>query len=198
MLAALIPAAAYADPADSGPSLPTTSTSSWLVLGATTQLQRYDATRGVRAEADLVNLDGWTLGTAAAFARGTVGIYGGSASAELATTDIKAIAYVARAARFERWELRGQLGLGAIRTSASGDMMNLGATTPVSNSGVFPTAEAEVRATVPISPRWAVTGGPLLTYYDQWFAFDSVKSAGGSGTHRLGELVMVLGLSYRL
>jgi hypothetical protein len=118
----------------------------------------------------------------------------------LDTTDLKGIAYVARAARFERFELRGQLGVGAIRTSGSGDMMNLGLTTHVANSGVFPTAEAEVRATVPISPRWAVTGGPLLSYYNQWFDFHRIDSNGdkAGATHRLGELVMVLGVSYRM
>ena len=74
---------------------------------------------------------------------------------------------------------------------------------PLTRSGFMPSRIPWSRTllrsvSAPISPRWAVTGGPLLTYYDQWFAFDSVKSAGGSGTHRLGELVMVLGLSYRL
>jgi hypothetical protein len=74
-LAALVPVSASADPADPGPaSTPTVSTSRWLTLGATTELQRYDANRGVRGEADLANIDGWTLGAAAAFAQGRIGI----------------------------------------------------------------------------------------------------------------------------
>ena len=191
-LLAFTPALAYAEPV--------ASTTQWLTLGATSEAQRYDATRGIRGEADFANLGGWTLGVGTATANGTVGIYDGSMTADVHTTDVKAIAYVARAARFEHFELRGQIGLGAIYTSASGDEMNLGTTTPVHASGVFPTGEAALRATVPISARWAATGGALFDYYDQWFGFDKLTSGPGSegATHRLADMQLLLGLSYRL
>lgn len=179
----LVPALARAEPAS--------VTSRWLTLGVMSQPQRYDAARGMRGELDLVSVHRWTLGVAGSVATATIGVYGG-VGAILETVDLKAIGYVARATRFERWELRGALGAGVIRTTASGDEVGGGMTRPIREERLFPTAEASLRATVPISPDIAVSLGPTVSYYDQWF------HVGGNETHRLAELVVFGGLSYRL
>jgi hypothetical protein len=168
----------------------------WLTLGVTSEAQRYDATRGVRGEADLFDRDGWTMGVALAFAEGDVGVYDNAMTAVLATRDLKALMYVARTVAFERWSLRVSLGAGAIRTSASGDLMDLGASTPVAQTGLFGTFETSARAIVPISSRWAVTGGVVASYYGQTFELTGGTADGA--TSRLGDVQLLLGLSTRL
>jgi len=187
--------AVHADTSDSPPAAASTPASRWITVAAMSEARRYDGARGIRAEVDVADLNGWILGGAASLSRAVVGIYDGGMTAELHTRDLKAIGYVARAARFERWELRGALGLGAIRTTASGDMIDRGTMQPVESHGTFPTAEASLRATLPISPRWAVTGGSIASYYGQTFAFANGTTAGE--THREAELVFLLGLAYR-
>jgi hypothetical protein len=167
----------------------------WLTVETMIEPVAHDAARGIRGEADLVSWHGWMFGVAASAAESTVGVYG-DMSAELATTDLKAMAYVARAARFERWELRGSLGAGAIRTTATGDDEFGGMSMQVAQSRVFATAEASLRAVVPISPRWAVTGGPIVSYYGQTFEF--VGNPAFNATTRTAELLVMAGLSYRL
>jgi hypothetical protein len=144
----------------------------------------------MRGEIDLVTNRGWTVGIAPSVATSTVGVYG-QMTAIIHTLDEKGIAYLARTARFEHWELRGSLGIGVIHTSGSGDAVNGTNHQYLENAGFFPSAEASLRATVPISPSWGVTGGPVVTYYDQWFRTDSGE------THRLAELAVFGGLSYR-
>ncbi len=185
MIAALVMASssAHADPG-------------WLTLGVTSEAQRYDATRGLRGEADLLDHDGWTVGVALAIAEGEIGVYDNAMTAVLATRDLKALTYVARTVAFERWSLRISLGAGAIRTSASGDLMDLGTSSAVTQTGVFGTFETSVRAIVPISSRWAVTGGLVASYYGQTFAFDGGTSDGA--TSRLGDVQLMLGLGTKL
>ena len=168
----------------------------WLTLGVTSELQRYDATRGLRGEADLFDHHGWTAGVALAFAEGDIGVYDNAMTAVLATRDLNAIAYVARTVAFEQWSLRISFGAGAIRTSASGDLMDLGSSTPVAQTGVFGTLETSARAIVPISSRWAVTGGLVASYYGQTFGF--VGGTPDGATSRLGDVQLILGLSTRL
>jgi hypothetical protein len=166
------------------------SAARWLAVGVTSEAKHYDAARGVRADLDLANLDGWIVGATAGYAQAVVDVYG-DLIASLHTRDLRALGYVARAATFRRWELRGSFGVGAIRTTASAEAFNGPRMAWVEDGGVFPVAEATVRATVPISPRWAVTTGAVVTYLDQYFHLD------GGTTHREAELVFQLGLALR-
>ena len=170
------------------PDAPSEPARRWLVLEATSEPVHYDGARGLRAELDLANLDGWIVGAAASYAHAVIDVYGGLI-ASLHTRDIKAIAYVARTAGFRHWELRGALGAGAIRTAASAEAFNGPRMEWVEDTGVFPTAEASLRATVPISPHWAVTGGAIATYMNQWFHLE------GGTNHREAELVFSLGVA---
>jgi hypothetical protein len=198
LVVVVLTAPGHADPLDTGPpAAPDTSEPHrWLSVGVLSEPQHYDATRGVWAELDVVNINGWTLDAALTLDKGTEGLYDQSRTAQLDRTDIKAIASITRAARFQRFELRGSLGAGLVRTTATGDMMDRGMVTPIATSDVFPVAEASARVTVPISPKWAITAGPTATYYDQYFKF--VGGTRDGATHRLGELVLVGGLSFRL
>jgi hypothetical protein len=173
----LVPAMSHADD------------SRWLTLGAMSEAKQYDAARGVRGELDLVTWQGWSFGAVASVANATIGVYS-NMSVMVHTVDVKGMGYVARTAKFEQWELRGALGLGIIHTSGEADDAY---ENPVSESHrTFPTAEASLHVTVPISPSWAITGGPIASYYDQWFR------ANGGETHRLAELVVLAGVSYRM
>lgn len=191
----LVSASAVAGP-PSAALATTDSPARWLSLSVTSEPRRYDATRGARAELDLADVDGFMVGGVVAADQGTLGIYDGGMTAQLRTTDVKALVSIARAAQLHGWELRGTLAAGMVRTTATGDMTAAATTMPISGGGVFPTAEASARVTVPISPRWAVTAGPTATYYDQHFRF--VNGTPGGETHRLGELVIAAGLSLRL
>jgi len=171
------------------PTMSHADNSRWLTLGATSEAKQYDATRGMRGELDLVTWQGWTLGASAAVATGTVGVYS-NMTVEVHTLDLKGMAYVARTAKFESWELRGALGLGVIHTS--GEALDVYENPVAESHRTFPTAEASLHATVPISPSWAITGGPIASYYDQWFR------ANGGETHRLAELSFLAGVSYRM
>lgn len=171
------------------PTMSHADDSRWLTLGAMSEPKQYDAARGVRGELDLVTWQGWSLGAVASVATATVDVYS-DMTVSVHTVDLKGMGYVARTAKFEQWELRGALGLGVIHTS--GEALD-GYENPVSESHrTFPTAEASLHATVPISPSWAITGGPVASYYDQWFR------ANGGETHRLAELVVFAGVSYRM
>ncbi|MDB4956518.1 MAG: hypothetical protein JWO36_4087 [Myxococcales bacterium] len=185
---------AHAEPA---PDLATPMRDSTSVtIAATREATQYQPSQGLRVELNVLELYGWTFGGALSLAQGKLGIYDGSQTALLHTTDTKATAYIARSARFAHWNLAGLVGAGAIHTSASGDMIDHSTMQPVHDSRLFPTVEASVRATVPISAHWSVTGGPMLTYLHQTFQF---YNAGPNGpTHRDGELMLLLGLSYRL
>ena len=115
--------AAYADPPAASASVTSEAPARWIALGVTSEPRQYDGERGVRAEVDLASAGGWILGGVASYARGVVGVYG-DLGADLHTRDLEALAYVARSARFARWELRGALGVGAIHTAASGEAVN--------------------------------------------------------------------------
>lgn len=170
-----------------------------ITLEATSEAQQVDAERGVRLELDLAGIAGWSLGVAGSMARDTVGVYqdgmtGGGG--ELEVRDLEALGYVARTARFAHWSLRGGVYLGALDTRGRGTKQHVDMTSEVSGGGVTPVFEAGLRATVPISPAWAVTGGPLVTYMNQWFTF--VEGTHEGGTHRDAELLFTLGLTYQL
>ena len=172
----LAPAMSFADP-------------HWLTLGVTSEAKQYDATRGLRGELDLVSWQGWTFGAIATVATGTVGVYS-EMTVEIHTLDLKAMGFIARTATFDRWQLRGELGLGVIRTSGKAFDTH---EQPVDETHrTFPTVEASLHATIPISPRWAISGGPVVSYYDQWFLAYSGE------THRLADLSFYGGLSYRI
>ncbi|MFT3694053.1 MAG: hypothetical protein QM831_12990 [Kofleriaceae bacterium] len=181
---ALLPTVAHADPRS-------------ITLEATSEAQHYDAERGLRLEIDLANLSGWTLGVAGAIGHDTVGVYqnyGGYG--DLDVRDLEGLAFVARTAHFTGWSLRGELAVGALDTHGQGSRQEDGTWMDVTGGGVTPVIEAAARATVPISHSWAITGGPIVSYMNQWFTY--IPGTHVDGTHREAELLFSLGLTYQL
>jgi hypothetical protein len=68
--------------------------------------------------------------------------------------------------------LRGQVGLGAMRTDMGGFLDGFG---PVSYTGTHPVGElgAHLQVAFGRDRAWALTGGPALTIYGQTFAISN-------------------------
>ncbi len=156
---------------------------------------------GVRGEADIVRLGGWTLGAAFAVEHGgmrfdatspTGGMWTG-----IATSDLKALAYLVRPIPVGRWELRPALAFGAESVTAHVAFSDY---PPIVMNGdyhkVFPTAEVGCTFFRHFGDGWDVGGGPVVGLLAQsiWILDGETVE----NMHRSLELMLELGVRHRL
>jgi hypothetical protein len=142
----------------------------WLAVGA---LQRASAGggRGVRAELDLKTSGRWSVGVALSGADSNlapeIDARGGnfvpaSSFTTMHTRDIAALATVARTMRADVFELRIGGGVGLVHSSADGSALGSG---EFHTRQLAPIGELSVQASVRLGRRWAISAGPVVTWF---------------------------------
>jgi len=180
------------------PAIATTSAPSappvgrWFTLGAMTQVGGSGAA-GVRGELDLLARGRWRLAVGLTGSQAHLTLQGASSTGHLATTDVRAVASIARTSTFGRWQLRISAGAGVVRTNASGELDG----DSITASGAFPTAEASVLFGRELGRTWAVTAGPVVTWYSQ--SYEVFQGGGPMELQRRDtELMAFAGLRHRM
>jgi hypothetical protein len=132
---------------------------------------------GARAEVDVIAHAGFSLGLAVGISSSEWSYpnEGMEPSVDLAFRDMRALITAAKTWSGGPWRLRTQLAFGVMHTQYSGvlDVNELGVTMNVEGEGVTNTFELAVTAAREIAPSWAISIGPLLTYYGQEYDLDS-------------------------
>ncbi len=141
----------------------------WLTLGGMLRVEGGGG-GGLRGELDVKSFGAWSLGAAVSGSRSFsealgIGFDGTWTWAGLEARDLRAIAQIARTSRFGAWELRIGAGLGVVYTSAHG--YSSSSIDEFTAQGVSPTGELAVQLSRRLGDHWAITAGPLATWYQQ-------------------------------
>jgi hypothetical protein len=156
--------------------------SQWLTLGAMTMMHGAGGV-GIRGELDVKTRGRWSLAVGLA----------GSEGAYLQTRDIRAVASLARTSTFGRWQLRIGAGAGVMHTTATTELEGV----PIEAAGVFPTAELSVLFARRLGGAWALTAGPVVTWYAQ--RYETFRDGSAMTLERRdAELMAFGGLRHRM
>ena len=140
-----------------------------LVLGVHASDRGY----GVRGEIDVFTGRGFSLGVA-------IGVSTSSWSytdemtpnADLSFQDVRAVIVAAKTFTGGAWRLRLQAGFGVIQTEYTGTLEAFPMVTrPVDGEGTTRMVEAAISVSRDVGSSWALSCGPLLSYYGQQYAF---------------------------
>ena len=186
------------------PGRPAPGPGHWLSLGLIVQPDNEGG--GFRGEAEIASLGAWKLGGIVSYSESNYDLMQQSTFewGVLTVKDLKAVAYLGRAVRFGRWELRGGIGLGAIHTTA-----NVFGTTAYQPGTVSSNAAYEVDKTFPvgelsamltrrIGDSWGLGIGPVVTWIDESFTSTDPNMTGATVELRMPQLMVFGGLRYEL
>lgn len=180
---------------EAGVSASNGSRGKWLAVGALLPMTGTSAV-GVRGELDAWRRGAWTIGAAASYAESSMDLYTATGWGSMSATDLKMTAYVARAWRFGRWQLRPSLGLGFIYAEGSGYISDPG--TSIEVDGTFPTAEGSLFLSRELGKQWAAYGGPLATIIAQRFDEPYYSSTPMTVMRSDIDLALFAGVRHRL
>ena len=145
----------------------------WLTMGAMGRMGEGDVQPfGVRAEIDLRTRGNWVFAVGASLQNAEVGLYDGSGSGMIDTTDLRAVASIAWTKQRGRWQLRLGVGAGLMFTTAEGDFDG----DLIQADGASPTLELSALVSRELTARWALAAGLILTATHQEYVIPSSDS----------------------
>jgi hypothetical protein len=164
-------AAVEGAPGESPVVAPAEDATRWLTLGGTAM----DRRAGVRGELDLWSRGRWTLGVLAAVTVHEVGLnsdpdyYG-----LLRTVDIEAMGVLGYTMRSGRWRMRPAVSLGFVDSHVEALEENFsnahtGPWRQLHADGAFAAIGASLMISRELGSRWAIAGGPVVTYVSEHF-----------------------------
>ncbi|NVB77808.1 MAG: hypothetical protein HOV81_05380 [Kofleriaceae bacterium] len=185
------------------PSLPK-RISKWISVGAL--VGDSGASGGARLELDIFTRGKWSFGLAGSVSNARTWVYANGSGGELMTSDKKLTATVTRNMQYGRFQLRASAGLGLVYSEAGGLMTSyaVGASSDIiEGDDVFSVADASLLLGIELGKSWAITGGPVLTIYDQVFDAHSVQmtwepTPAMTVSRQTVEVMGYMGLRYRL
>jgi hypothetical protein len=132
----------------------------WVAMAATAGEDVF----GIRGELDLWASNGWAAGVAVAYSEMQLGNTAGDVALEF--RDLRGMVTAGHTLGRGALRLRGQVGIGMVRTQMTGFLSGPGA---VSFEGAYAIGEAGVHVDLTLGRdrAWALTGGPALTLYAQ-------------------------------
>lgn len=172
----------------------------WLSLGVIVQPDNEGG--GFRAEAEIFALGSWRLGAVLAYTKGGDPLAGAWSWGDMYTKDARVVASLSRAVRLGRWELRGSLGAGVMRTqmNAIGELAMPPAqtwggstTTLYGGESTWPVVELSGLVTRRLGDAWGIAIGPVVTVSEESF-----EASNATITRDTTQVTMFGGLRYEL
>jgi hypothetical protein len=132
-------------------------------------------TYGVRAEGDLLMWRGFSLAVALGMSDVIWSTGDAMTGASLDMRDISGAVVVAKTFGTGAWRLRVQGGIGLVYTQYSAKTRAAPFDPIAEGDGTTRTFEAAITLSREISSSWAVSVGPLMTYFAQQFSLDEMR-----------------------
>jgi hypothetical protein len=126
-----------------------------------------ESSMGGRLSLDLAGSRNWSLGVALGVSEMQMV---GSEAIDVAGfnfTDLRTVATAGYTIGSGGAQLRAEVGAGVIRTSLTGHSPFAPPGMQFETSGVFPVGEASLQGMLVINASWALSAGPLVTFYSQ-------------------------------
>ena len=133
-------------------------------------------TYGVRAEGDLLAWRGFSLAVALGVSDVIWSTGDAMTGASLDLRDISGVVVVAKTFGTGAWRLRVQGGVGLVYTRYSAKTRTAPFEPIAEGDGTTRTFEAAITLSREISSSWAVSVGPLMTYFAQQFSLDAMRT----------------------
>jgi hypothetical protein len=133
-------------------------------------------TYGLRAEGDVLAWHGFSLGVALGVSDVIWSTGDAMTGASLDLRDITGAVVAAKTFGTGAWRLRVQGGIGLVYTRYSAKSRTAPFEPIAEGDGTTRTFEAAITLSREISSGWAVSIGPLMTYFAQQFALDAMRN----------------------
>ena len=158
---------------------------------------------GLRVELDILTRGKWSFGVAGSATIAHTWVEGYNAGGQLTTADKKLTATVSRNMQRGRFQLRASAGLGFVYSDARAELYPYGqspwAHDYAQGNTMTSVADASVLLGIELGKRWALTGGPVVTMFDQSYEVQPVQMSTPMTIQRQNvELMGYMGLRYRL
>ncbi|MDQ3334001.1 MAG: hypothetical protein M4D80_02485 [Myxococcota bacterium] len=132
-------------------------------------------TYGIRAEGDVLAWRGFSLGVALGASDAVWSTGDAMTGASLDLRDITGAVVAAKTFGTGAWRLRIQGGIGLVYTRYSAKTRTAPFEPIAEGDGTTSTFEAAITLSREISSSWAVSVGPLMTYFAQQFSLDAMR-----------------------
>ena len=127
----------------------------------------------IRGEADILAWRGFSLGLAFGAGNSTWSTGDAMTGASLELRDLSGAAYAAKTFGTGTWRLRMQGGIGFVYTQFAAKTRAAPFEPITEGDGTTRMIEASVTVSRELGSSWAVSLGPLMTYYEQTFTIDA-------------------------